>query len=143
MEPNPHRGEVRVELSRPDGSATDEFALRPTFAAISAVEETLGTGLADIMRRFGQPPTFGLRDILAIIYCCLSTSGNRERRDVIAERILMTGLARLVDPCSQWCVNAWLGGQDPTISPPTAKERSTAGTDATPSANGSGSPAAN
>jgi hypothetical protein len=137
---NEHRGEVEIELARADGEERDKLALRPTFAAIIEIEQELGTGLAEVLSRFRDPPRWGLRDVAAIVCAGLKAADHRERRELILERIMRSGLGPLALPCLQFCVNAWFGGRDPTMSQLTPSPPELAA--ATASANGSASAAA-
>jgi hypothetical protein len=135
VDANPHRGEVKIELLKASGEGIDHLVLRPTFAAIVEVEEALGTGMAEIVRRFLPPPKFGIRDVAAIIYSGLKAAGHRERRDVVEQRVMLTGFFQLHDACFRWCEAACTGGQDPQT--PSTMIESQAPTADIPPSNGS------
>jgi tail tube GTA-gp10-like protein len=128
---NPHRGEVAIKLVRANGEGTDDLVLRPTFTAICALEHELDIGIAGILRRFSER-RYGMRDIIAIVTHGLEATGHPERRELIAERVALTGLERLSVPALQFCMAGWSGGgeQDPMTLP-------TMPATATPAATGS------
>ena len=140
---NPHRGEVAVKLARlDDQEGLEELVLRPTFSAIIEIEDRLGTGLSELLERFRMaPPKYGVRDVTAIVTAGLHGAGQTMSYDLVGRRIMETGMDRVALPALSFLVSCWLGGQDPQTAVATTEPASPSPPPATPSPNGSDSPA--
>jgi hypothetical protein len=102
---NPHRGEIELLL---DGVA---HVLRPTFAALVAVEEELGPLLALLERASGGELKLG--EMVALFWHCLRDSGDpileAADREAFAEAVIRTGLAACASPLKALLVQVLKG----------------------------------
>ncbi|WP_408590592.1 gene transfer agent family protein [Novosphingobium sp.] len=91
---NPHRGEIALLL---DGVA---HVLRPTFAALVAVEEEVGPLLAMVERASGGELKLG--EMVALFWHCLRDASDAAReaadREAFAEAVTRAGLAACAQP---------------------------------------------
>lgn len=86
---NPHRGEVSLLL---DGI---EHLLRPTFAALVAVEEELGSLFTLVERATAGEMKLG--EIVALFWHCLHDRDDASR-EAFAEAVTRAGLAACAGP---------------------------------------------
>ncbi len=84
---NPWRGEVDIEL---DGV---HYVMRPTFAALSSIEQALDTGLVALSRRLIEG-ALGVHELSVIIAAAIAGAGNNEPFPVknIEESLIKNGL---------------------------------------------------
>ncbi len=86
---NPIRGEAELIV---DGKAQ---VIRPTFEALIAAEEELGSLFALVER--ASEGTLTLTEIAALLWHCIP-AGNRPSRDEVGEAVLATGLIAATKP---------------------------------------------
>lgn len=102
---NPHRGEIELLL---DGVA---HVLRPTFAALVAVEQELGPLLTLVERASGGE--LKLAEMVALFWHCLRDSGDPEReaaeREAFAEAVIRAGLSACAGPLKALLVQVLRG----------------------------------
>jgi hypothetical protein len=98
MTANPHRGEVAVTL------AGTTYVLRPTFAAIAAIETATGAGVYALAERLhamlrSEPgPGIGAKDVAAILAAGMAgadrpTSGEEAGRIAVAAGLVPAAAA--------------------------------------------------
>lgn len=88
----PARGDVKTRL------LDTEYVLRPSFQAITLMEEYFSRGIIDIARDYHNGKVTHARDFIAIIHAGLRGAG-QEPPDNLDERVVATGLAQLIEPC--------------------------------------------
>ena len=88
---NPVRGEAALVI------AGEAWTLRPTFTALVAAEEELGSLFALVERAAGGG--LKLAEMVALFWhCCAPQAGQRPTRDQIGEAICASGLASVTPP---------------------------------------------
>lgn len=87
---NPHRGEAALAL----GAST--YRLRPSFAALVAVEEELGSLIA-LVERAGSG-ALGIKDIVVLLHACAVAGGHDISRDDFAAALLKEGVTACIGP---------------------------------------------
>ena len=98
---NPHRGEVALEL---DGTA---HVLRPSFGALVAAEEELGSLFQLIERASGGE--LKLAELVGLFWHCMAERGDTSR-EAFAEAVTNAGLAALAAPLRALLVQVLKGG---------------------------------
>lgn len=90
---NPHRGEVPVELVTPSGDR-QTFTLRPSWQALSAIEETMGKSVVAIADRFSSQDadSIAIRDYVTMTHAFLRAGGHDLSRDQVGEMVYATGI---------------------------------------------------
>lgn len=101
---NPWRGEIELELQG------RQFVLRPSFQAISQLEQTLGCGILCLVRRM-QSGDVRLGDIVAIIEAGICGSGGSIDREWLGETVLRHGLTKVMPDIVRF-LQAALGVED-------------------------------
>ncbi|MBI3419256.1 MAG: gene transfer agent family protein [Proteobacteria bacterium] len=96
---NPRRGDVKIEL---EGC---ELVLRPSFAAIVTLEDHFNCAIFDLAREFCEGKRARIRDFLVMIEAGVKGTGAEPPPD-LAERMVETGLARLVEPLGKFLAHA-------------------------------------
>lgn len=86
---NPMRGEAAITI------AGHDYLLRPTFEALVAAEEELGSLFA-MVERVSQG-SLGLAEMSALIWHCLPAA-NRPDRTTVGEAVLAMGLIEATRP---------------------------------------------
>ena len=103
---NPHRGEVALLL---DGIT---HVLRPSFAALVAAEEELGSLFRLVERASGGE--LKLAELVGLFWHCLANRGENGRdetsREAFAEAVTRAGLAALAGPLRALLVQVLKGG---------------------------------
>jgi hypothetical protein len=98
---NPHRGEVALLL---DGFT---HVLRPSFGALVAAEEELGSLFRLIERASGGE--LKLAELVALFWHCLADRADQSR-EAFAEAVTKIGLAALAAPLRALLVQVLKGG---------------------------------
>lgn len=96
---NPARGDVKIRLRGRD------CILRPSFHAISLMEEHFGRGIIDIARDYHNGKLTQAKDFLALLEAGLKGSGD-EGLEPLAEVMVETGLAQLIEPIGLFLAHA-------------------------------------
>jgi len=99
---NPHRGEVGLLL---DGVA---HLLRPTFGALVAAEEELGSLFALVERASGGELRLG--EMVALFWHCLAHPSD-QGREAFAEAVTRAGLAACAPALRSLLVQVLKGGE--------------------------------
>lgn len=98
---NPARGEVRLVL----GDAA--FVLRPSYAALVAAEQDLGSLFALIER--SSSGHLNISELVSLFWHCLASDADRPERDAFGQMLLQAGLAQ-VTPAYRDLVRVILAG---------------------------------
>jgi hypothetical protein len=98
---NPHRGEVALLL---DGMS---HVLRPSFGALAAAEEELGSLFRLIERASGGE--LKLAELVGLFWHCLGDRDDQSR-EAFAEAVTRAGLAALAAPLRALLVQVLKGG---------------------------------
>ncbi len=87
---NPQRGDIALRLLDRD------YCLRPSFAAIAAIEQRTGRGIMQLADRF-LSVVFGLQETVIVVEECIKASGEACPSD-LGDIIRRHGLAKLANP---------------------------------------------
>ncbi len=109
MTPNPHRGEVSLTLGE------REVILRPTFAALVAIERETGMGLMALGRKLAQG---SIEHVPAIIREIARASGDEIDRAVIEDQIMTNGVMSVLEPAAAALARAIGGNDNGSTMPP-------------------------
>lgn len=96
---NPARGDILVSLLE------YEYILRPSFQAIALLEEHFSRGIIDIARDYHNSKITHASDFVAIIQAGLKGAHMEAPAD-LPDRIISTGLTKLIEPCGQFLAHA-------------------------------------
>jgi len=99
---NSLKGEVEIRLGG------ERFVMRPSFAAIMAIEAELG-GVVPLARRAAKGD-FGLKDLTVIVQEGLVARGTRLDRNEVGAMILTEGLANVAGPVRDFLTAVLSGG---------------------------------
>ncbi len=110
MTANRHRGEVEIELAPVEGHRKT-FVMRPTWQALSEIEERTGKGLQALAQTFLRND-FAFRDVTAVITAGLKAAGEPASQDTVGELIFKTGLLNAATPAGEFLWNALGTGRD-------------------------------
>ncbi len=99
---NSLKGEVEITLSG------ERYVMRPSFAAIMAIEAELG-GVVPLARRAAKGD-FGLKDLTVIVREGLGAYGTRLERNEVGAMILAEGLANVAGPVRDFLTTVLSGG---------------------------------
>ena len=100
---NRARGEVTLHL----GGET--YVLRPTFGAVCAIEDTVGSSLYEIGRRL-EGAEITARDLVAFAHACVTTAGYTVERDRLGALIVDGGVHTAIAALLAYCRNYAFGG---------------------------------
>ncbi len=85
----------------------ETVTLRPTFAALLALEKDSGTGLITLARRFADS-TFTVADCVAVVRAGMQGAGETPPPD-LGDRLLAAGVASLAGPIVRFLQAALTG----------------------------------
>jgi hypothetical protein len=98
------RGEIRFNLGG------KERMLRPTWKAISELEDQFGTTLLGIAERL-QDRKFTAKDIVTTIWCGLRGAGETLTIEEVGELVVNDGLFNVMEPLAKFIAEACTGGR--------------------------------
>ena len=99
MDFNHLRGDVKLTL------LDTHYLMRPSFQAIAQLEEYFKRGIIDIARDYHNSKLCHATDFLAIIQAGLKGAAQESPAD-LPDRIIMTGLTQLIEPCGLFLAHA-------------------------------------
>jgi len=103
---NRNRGETKVQIGRKN------YVLRPSFEALSAIEDALDTGIVELAGRLSSGG-LRLRDLVAIIHACAAaTSDEPPSEEVIGAAIVKKGVSAYLEPVGTFLVSTLAGGSE-------------------------------
>lgn len=108
MSAKPHRGEVTVKLGE------REVVLRPTFAALVAIERETGMGLATVFTRMSEG---SIEHVPIVIREAARAGGEEIERAAIEDHMTSTGIASALNGALALLVRAISGGGEKTLEP--------------------------
>lgn len=122
MAGNKHRGEIAVTLNGAD------YALRPDFEAVAAIDEQLG-GILNIAKRSFEGQSLTLHEVAVIVCEGIKAHGRATKKasqagaqlPKVKREVFETGLITLVEPVAEFLTAALTGGVD-AKNPPAAGE---------------------
>lgn len=106
MTVNPYRGEVTVELGG------EQFAARPTYAAILAWEEKTGRTTTELLMRLTSG-LFSVKELVSILQPALKAGGANLSTEVLGDRVVQEGQTEVLRPVAVLLKNALTGGKEP------------------------------
>lgn len=122
MSANPHRGEVSLKLMTRGSNGTTaerEVTLRPTFAALVAIERETGMGLLALARKLAQG---SLEHVPAIVREAARAGGADIERAEIEEHIVNAGVMSLLEPVLGFLARMISGAAEEKSEPSQATE---------------------
>jgi Phage tail tube protein, GTA-gp10 len=96
---NPARGDVKLML------VDSEMVLRPSFHAISLLEEHFKRGIIDIARDYHNSKITHATDFVAIIQAGLRGAAQEIPAD-LPDRMVATGITQIIEPCGMFLAHA-------------------------------------
>lgn len=96
---NPQRGDVKLSMQG------DEIVLRPSFYAITLVEEHFKRGIIDIARDYHNGKVTHAADFLALLQAGMKGAGAEAPAD-LPDRMIAAGLSHLIEPCGKFLAHA-------------------------------------
>lgn len=115
--PNPHRGEVSLKL------AEREVVLRPSFAALVAIERETGMGLLAVFERLGRG---AVEPLPIVVREAARASGADVALADIEAHIVNAGVMSVLEPVLGFLARAISGGAEKKSEPSPATETETA-----------------
>lgn len=100
---NRNRGETKVQIGRKN------YVLRPSFEALSAIEDALDVGLIELAMKLDDGG-LRMRHMVAIIHACAAAaSEDPPAPEVIGAAIAKKGVAAYLEPVSKFLAEALTG----------------------------------
>jgi len=103
---NPHRGEVAVTL------AGQQYAARPTYAAVVKWETATGRTSTELLLRFASG-NFAAAEVVAVLHAALAAGGTTMPADQLGELVISEGLTDQLEAAGKLLRNSLTGGKEP------------------------------